>query len=72
MKVIEEGINGNKFYSGEKLKKVEERDIKGSSIVKQLQMQCQFVDLQAFSSWLHLLLAPPPLHLTLAPITSLP
>ena len=63
MKVIEEGINGNKFYSGEKLKNVEERDINGSSIVKQLQMrkmQCQFVDLQAFSSWLHLLLAPDP------------
>ena len=61
--VIEEGTKARKFYSGEKLKKVEEGDIQATSIFKQLLLKktwFQFRDLKAFSHWLELLLSPDP------------
>ena len=61
--VIEEGTKARKFYSGEKLKKVNEGDIQTTSIIKQLVLRktwFQLSDVQAFSSWLELLLAPDP------------
>ena len=61
--VIEEGTTARKFYSGEKLKKLNEGDIQTTSIVKQLVLRktwLQFSDVQAFSRWLELLLNPDP------------
>ena len=61
--VIEEGTTARKFYSGEKLKKLNEGDIQPTSIVKQLVLRktwLQFSDVQAFSRWLELLLNPDP------------
>ena len=61
--MIEEGTKARKFYSGEKLKKVEEGDIQATSIFKQLLLKktwFQFRDLKAFSHWLELLLSPDP------------
>jgi len=61
--VIEAGTKARKFYSGERLKKVVEDNVQATSIVKQLLLRktwFQFSDLQDFSSWLQLLLAPDP------------
>ena len=61
--VIEEGTKARKFYSGEKLKKVDEGDIHATSIFKQLLLKktwFQFHVLKAFSRWLELLLSPDP------------
>ena len=61
--VIEEGTKARKFYSGEKLKRVNQGDIQTTSIIKQLVLRktwFQFSDVQAFSSWLELLLNPDP------------
>ena len=61
--VIEEGTKSKKFYSGEKLKRVNEGDIQTTSMIKQLVLRktwFQFSDVQAFSSWLELLLNPDP------------
>ena len=61
--VIEEGTKARKFYSGENLKRVNQGDIQTTSIIKQLVLRktwFQFSDVQAFSSWLELLLNPDP------------
>ena len=61
--VIEEGMMGKKFFDGKKLKKVDEEDIKVSSIGHQVLLRktwFQFSELQSFSSWLQPLLAPDP------------
>ena len=61
--VIEEGTKARKFYSGENLKRVNQGEIQTTSIIKQLVLRkswFQFSDVQAFSSWLELLLAPDP------------
>ena len=61
--VIEEGTKARQFYSGENLKRVNQGDIQTTSIIKQLVLRktwFQFSDVQAFSSWLELLLNPDP------------